>query len=265
MFGVEWVYESGGAMVRPGNPKVPDIERWEEYIQVPDPDQWDWAGCYERQKEEIQPDTVTMFKMFGNYFERLISLLDFENAAVAMIDEDQKPAVHRLFRAITDLNKKMIRNMKAYFDIQLINFHDDWGSQRAPFFSRATVEEMLLPYMKETAEYMHSLGIYFDFHCCGCVESLVPVMIEAGVDSWEGQDSINDKIALKKQYGDQILFAMAPKVAENATEEEMDQAVDAYMREFASDGRAIVRLGFQSDVLQKKLYIASRKQYASLG
>ena len=45
-FGVEWVWEGLGAMVRPGSPKVPDINEWEKYITVPNPDDWDWERCF---------------------------------------------------------------------------------------------------------------------------------------------------------------------------------------------------------------------------
>ena len=39
-YGVEWVFVdvAGGAMVKPGSPKVPDINEWEKYVTVPDPD-----------------------------------------------------------------------------------------------------------------------------------------------------------------------------------------------------------------------------------
>ena len=43
------------------------------------------------------------------------------------------------------------------------HFHDDWGSQRAPFFSLDTCREMLVPYMKRVVESCHKRGILFDF------------------------------------------------------------------------------------------------------
>ena len=44
----EWVPSAGGAMVKPGNPKVEDIDKWEEVLTVPHPEEWDWQGCYDR-------------------------------------------------------------------------------------------------------------------------------------------------------------------------------------------------------------------------
>ena len=62
-WGVEWVWEGMGAMVRPGKPKVPDITEWEKYVTPPDPDSWDWAGCRERQAKELDPDRALWVTM----------------------------------------------------------------------------------------------------------------------------------------------------------------------------------------------------------
>ena len=263
--GIEWVYVpvAGGSMVKPGNPVVKDINHWEDYIQMPDVDSWDWAGCYERQKDQLDPNKVNIAGMLGNYFERLISLMDFDNAAVAMIDEEQQEGVHRLFRELTKVYKKMISYMKQYFDIDMINFHDDWGSQRASFFSRETAEEMLLPYMKEIADHMHSLGIYFDFHCCGFVENLVPIMIEAGMDSWGGQE-LNDKWALKQKYQDQLIFTDTPLVPDDATEEETQRAVDEFMKKSGADNKILVEPFTGPKCLTEKLYTATRSNAADV-
>ncbi len=108
-FGVPWIFveTAGGAMVKPGDPKVLDINEWEKYVTVPDPDDWDWAGAYEKQKGDLSDPTLMKGINFGScLFERLIAVMDFEPAAVALIDEDQQDAVHRFFRAITDYRKK---------------------------------------------------------------------------------------------------------------------------------------------------------------
>ena len=59
-YGVEWVFVdvAGGAMVKPGSPKVPDINEWEKYVTVPNPEDWDWAGMVGAIKE-LFPTTVT--------------------------------------------------------------------------------------------------------------------------------------------------------------------------------------------------------------
>ena len=100
MFGVEWEFieKVGGAMVRPGKPMLDSVDEWPEKLKFPDIDSWDWKGCSEEFKPKYDPNALHVFTFFnGFWFERLISFLDFENAAMALIDEDQQPAVKALF------------------------------------------------------------------------------------------------------------------------------------------------------------------------
>ncbi len=265
-WGVEWVFVDvvGGAMVKPGNPKVLDINHWEDYVTPPDPDTWDWAGCYERNKDKLRPDRAICVNVPGCLFERLIAVMDFDNAIVALIDDEQKEAVHRFFRVVTDIHKKFYTLCKKWFNPDIVNFNDDWGSQRAEFFSVPTVREMLLPYVKELGDHVHSLGMYFDLHCCGKVENFVPLFIEAGENSWGGQP-INDKYALKQKYGDKFIFTHGPQIKEGASEAEIDEAVAYFMQTCGSDNRILLDPGsYEPALVRKKVYEASRKNFDRL-
>ena len=263
-YGVEWVFveSAGGAMVKPGNPKVTDIADWENCVTIPDPDTWDWAGSVERQSAALSDPTLMTEITFGScLFERLIAIMDFENAAMALIDDDQKEDVHRFFRAVTDSRIKYYTNCKKWFNVDAVNFNDDWGSQRAEFFSKETAKEMLVPYVKEAIDCAHSLGMYADLHCCGFVEGFVPFFIEEGFNSWGGQP-LNDKPKLKKMYPGKFIFTHSVDVAPDATDEEVDQAVAKFMEEFGYDNRGYY--GGRDDRFRKKLYEASRKNYDRL-
>ena len=263
-WGVEWVYVPGvnGAMVKPGNPKVTDINEWEKVLTVPHPEEWDWAGCVERNKDKLDDDRAMMIGVGSCLFERLIAVMDYAGAAVALIDEDQKEGVHRFFRAVTDARKEYYYQMKKWFNPMVVNFNDDWGTQRAESFSVATAREMLVPYVKETVEYVHSLGMYMDLHCCGFVENFVPLFIEEGFDSWGGQP-LNDKIKLKKQYGDQLIFSHNIDLPADCSDEELNAAVDKFVQEFGFDNR-VIYYGPVTPRLQRALYEASRRNFDRL-
>ena len=232
MFGIEWewVPQVNGSMVRPGNPKVPDITEWEDYIEFPDPDSWDWAGSAEKNRALIeQKDLLFGATILNGLFERLISFCEMDEALVAMIDEDEQEAVHRLFDKLADFYPKIIRKYKEYYNIDILTFHDDWGSQRAPFFSLDTVREMLVPYLKRIVDATHELGIIFELHSCGKNEMLVPAMIEAGVDMWNGQP-MNDKRMLVEKYGDKMIFGAYPTDLTNeSTEEQVRESVKEFI------------------------------------
>lgn len=188
MFGITWVYVPtvGGSMVRPGNPKVKDIEHWEDYISFPDIEKWDWDRSAKVNKLLFCKELAFNIWIMNGLFERLISFMDFEDAAVALIDEDQQESVHRLFNQLADLYVNIIEHIKKYFNPDIIYFHDDWGSQKSPFFSLDVCREMIVPYLKRVIDATHKNGMIFDFHSCGHIESMVPAMIEAGVDIWCG-------------------------------------------------------------------------------
>ncbi len=137
LFGVEWVFIPvvGGSMVKPGKPMLEDVNDWPTVIQFPDIDQLDWESC-KTVNQRLNETKRSLSVTFQNgMFERLISFMDFENAALALIDDDQKDAVHALFDKLADMYIRMIQKYMECLNIDGITFHDDWGSQRAPFFS----------------------------------------------------------------------------------------------------------------------------------
>ena len=235
---------------------------WEKYVTVPDPETWDWAGAYEKQKDALADPTLFTTVTFGScLFERLIAVMDFENAAMALVDDDQKEGVHRFLRAVTDYRKKYYTLVKKWFDPDGVNFNDDWGSQRAEFFSRETAAEMLVPYVKESVQCAHDLGMYVDLHCCGFVEGFVPFFIEEGFDTWGGQP-LNDKPKLKKLYPNSLVFTHQIDERPDASDEEIDAAVAKFMEEFGYDNRGFYG-GFDPRY-RRKVYEASRKNYDRL-
>ena len=230
--GVEWVYVpvAQGSMVKPGHPVLEDANDWEKLVRFPDLDSWDWAGSVAANGPVLEKDgrALTITILTG-LFERLISLMDFDNAAVALVDEGQKDAVKALFDRLADMYADIIRRYKKAYDPMILSFHDDWGSQRAPFYSLSTVREMILPALSRVVQAAHDAGMFFDMHSCGKNELLVPAYIEAGADSWSGQP-MNDKAMLHEKYGDKIILGIEPDIA--FTPETTDGEAAASARRF---------------------------------
>lgn len=233
MFGVQWTYDpvSKGATVHPGNPVVKDLEHWEDYITFPDVDSWDWAASAAETAEMRADGRLVKITMYSCLFERLVSFVDMEEALVAMLDEDLQPAVHRLFDKLCGLYEQMFAKFEEYFHADMVWFHDDWGTQRAPFFSLDTVREMLLPYLKRCVDSAHRHGITFEFHSCGFLEPLVPAMIEAGCDLLHAQE-VNDFKKLTEKYGDKILIHNVPDFPAEGTPEEKAAAIESFLAEY---------------------------------
>ena len=238
LFGIVWDFVEvvGGSMVRPGNPALTDVNDWKKVIRFPDVDALDWEGC------KINAvlnggDKLVGITFQNGMFERLISFMEFEYAALALIDEDQQDAIHELFDALADMYIRMIDKYREILDVKQVFFHDDWGSQRAPFFSPAVCREMIVPHIKKIADHCHANGILFNHHCCGKNELLIEAMIEQGDDIWQPQ-VMNDVDTLVKEYGDRIMLGVTPpEMPEDATDEELSAAAKAFVAKYAPDFR----------------------------
>lgn len=228
-FGVEWVYEPsarGSIDLEPLFADPDDLENWESLLIFPDLSKLDWEGCAKENAEYLNTDKLIMSTIFTGFFERLISLVGFENAAMALVDEDQEDAVRGLFDRLADFYVELGRYLHRYFRVEWIEVHDDWGTQRSTMFSTAVHEDLIAPYIKKVVDGFHAEGIFFEMHSCGMIEPLMPNLIATGCDTWKGQQN-NDKQKLVETYGDRFKFCVDVRNDELHTDEE----VEAFFRD----------------------------------
>ncbi|MCL2136001.1 MAG: methyltransferase [Coriobacteriia bacterium] len=269
-FGLEWVWVEmvGGSIVAPGDPLLLNANEWRDKIKIPDIDAWDWAGAAEETKVDKTLFTQMSF-VNGFWFERLISFMDFEGAAIAIIDEDQKPAVHEIFEAMTDLGCRLVDKFVEYWPgLDGFNVHDDWGSQRSPFFSNDVAIEMFLPYMKILTNHIKSKGRVVTLHSCGHNVDRVEVFIEGGFQQWSPQ-TMNDTKMLYDKYGDKLIVSVLPELfdAETTSEAEARQRARDYVEYFCHPGKFAVMDTFGGSFPQvfiDEVYEHSRKRYLGL-
>jgi hypothetical protein len=234
-FDLEWEYVpvAGGSTVRPGNPKVPDITNWEDYVSIPKIEQLDWNGCRAKNAHFFDGGEYRETVIFCSFWERLMALMDVGNAAIAMVDEEQTAGVHRLFDRLADFYCEYASRMKELFDIDMLNIHDDWCHQNGPFFSLAAARQMLVPYVRRLADHCHGIGVLFELHCCGRADILLPAIVETGADLWCPQD-INDIYAMATQQRDAPLYfgVKEPKLPVDATPAQIRDAAEAWLEKY---------------------------------
>jgi uroporphyrinogen decarboxylase len=87
-------------------------------------------------------------------------------------------------------------------------YYEDMGFKAKPFFSPAMYKEIIQPGHKRTFDFAHAHNMPVIVHSCGMVESLVPGLIEAGMDCLQVIEikSGMDLIKLYKEYGDILSF-----------------------------------------------------------
>ncbi len=271
VFGIEWEFieSAGGAIVRPGSPHLEDVNDWKDVIKIPDVSDWGWEE--EARGNVLDPRFTHEFTFInGFWFERLISFMDFMEAAVALIDEDQQDAIKELFEATTEMGCRIVDKLcEVYPLMDSINIHDDWGSQAAPFFSQEVAYELFVPFMKKITDYIHSKGRIATLHSCGHTEDRVQAYIDGGFDMW-GPQPMNHIHDLYEKYGDRIVFAVWPDKfdPETTSEEEQRRLARKFVDDFSQPGKPVV-ISYNgafamTPAFCEEVYEYSRKKYLEI-
>ena len=124
-----------------------------------------------------------------------------------------------------------------------------------------TVEEMILPALKKVVEGAHEAGVIFEFHSCGMIEPLVPLIVEAGADLWDGQ-IMNDKASLSKTYRGKLGIEVESPIQPDMADEEARERIKELLEQHAPG----IFLGktFRADPrLTPIAYEESRNMYCS--
>jgi len=172
------------------------------------------------QIEEIGLEARRLFKE-GNYvicaehpvygvFELGCWLCGFEEFLARLIEDTG--FVHKLFEKILDYQKKVI---EVYYSalgpyIHYTSSGDDFAMQKNLFMSPANFRELVMPYFKErivyTKRFTNALYLH---HSCGNVASLIPELLESGVDILNPIQPVTKEMQpqeLKNKYGKDIIF-----------------------------------------------------------
>lgn len=207
-FGVNWYFDPVVRGSMETMHLLEDISEWREKVVFPDLDAIDWERYAKENAGYLNTDCLLTTTIYSGFFERLISFVGFEDAAVALFDEEQKEDVHALFSRLTDFYIDYIHRMHKYFNVEYVEVHDDWGTQESLIFSESVHKEMIEPYIRRLVEAVHAEGMIYEQHSCGKIDSLVPRLIEMGVDTWRGQETAVNKYDLVKKYGDRFKFTV---------------------------------------------------------
>jgi uroporphyrinogen decarboxylase len=120
--------------------------------------------------------------------------------------------VHAFSRRILAYQKEVI---DVYYGalgryIDCTTSGDDFGMQTGTFMSPAMFRELIAPYLSERiAHTRRYTGAFYQHHSCGAVHSLIPLLIDCGVDILNPIQPgafMMEPERLKGDYGDRIAF-----------------------------------------------------------
>ncbi len=177
------------------NKVIRDITKWETYLNVPKPSQFeiDWTDCDRRAAEFDRDNYLLLGCCFTGLFELTHNLMGFEDALVAYLTEPE--AMGELLDVLTDYKLEYLKLLIDHTRPDMIHIHDDWGNKKSLFMAPETWRALLKPRWARIYDYMHSRGVLVQHHAdCVCAP-IVEDMAEIGVDVWQGiipQNNIKD-------------------------------------------------------------------------
>jgi len=182
---------------------VTEIER--EY-RWPQPEWWDYSGIPRQvQGHEDEP-------IIGGGSEPFLQYCHLRGMERACMDLIEKPdIVHSCLDRLFDLRYDYTLRIyeAAPGKVMLSYVAEDLGSQEALLFSPAQIHEFLLPRMKRMIDLAHSAGVYVFHHSDGAIRTILPDMVDAGIDvlnpvQWRCAGM--DRERLKADFGTRIAF-----------------------------------------------------------
>jgi len=158
-----------------------------------------------QQNNKDFPDHFHFLSIGFTLFERAWSLIGMENLMLWMLLE---PAfIHDLLDQITEYNVKLIKASARIGGIDGVRFGDDWAGQNGLLIGEDLWRVFIKPRLKKMCDTAKSEDLFIGQHCCGKVESLLPDMIEVGIDVFDPfQPEVMDVFDIYRKFNGKIAF-----------------------------------------------------------
>ena len=205
----EWVEGTPGAMPihDPAHIVVKDIENWRDYAKAPNFvfSDAEWEPFVAMAEKVDRNEKFVMVCIAPGVFEQIHYLCEISNTLIYLSENPDE--VHEMVKYITEFELVMAEQYCKHLKCDAIDHHDDWGMQASTFMRPEMFADYFLDAYKEIYKYYHDSGVEVVMHHSDSYgETLVPYMIEMGIDIWQGVLDTNDIPGMIKKYGGQIAF-----------------------------------------------------------
>ena len=215
---------------------IKDVEHWRDYVKVPrvvyDAQEWE-PFIAKAESIDRREQFVTPFFAPG-VFEQCHYLMEIQNCLMAFYEYPDE--MHEIIDCITEFELDYAAEICKYLKPDALFHHDDWGSQRSTFLSPEMFREFYKPAYEKIYGYYKSHGVELIIHHSDSyAATLVPDMIDMGIDIWQGVMTTNNIPELIQKYGGKITFMGGIDSAsvdyEGWTQEVVAREVDRACRE----------------------------------
>ena len=186
---------------------IKDMEHWQDYVKVPNVvyDASEWEPFIQRAEAIDRNEQFCMAFVAPGIFEQCHYLMEIQNCLMAFYEYPDE--MHELIEVITQFELDYAAEVCKYLKPDALFHHDDWGSQTSTFISPEMFREFYLEPYKKVYGFYRDHGVELVVHHSDSyAATLVPQMIEMGIDIWQGVMTSNNIPRLIREYGPQISF-----------------------------------------------------------
>ena len=186
---------------------VQDIDCWEDYVKMPRVDftDEDWEPYLEKAKQIDRKEKFLTVMLAPGIFEMCHYLCEIQNTLIYFYTNPDE--LKGILDVVTEYEFIMAEQICKHMHPDAIFHHDDWGSQQSTFISPEMFREFIKPCYEKVYGYYKDHGVeLIVHHSDSYAATLVPYMIEMGIDIWQGVMTTNNIPELIRRYGGQITF-----------------------------------------------------------
>lgn len=186
---------------------IKDIENWREYVKAPSlvfPDEL-WNAAKDMFNAADGNLAYKAAFVAPGLFEQTHHLSEICNALGYYITNPND--MKDLIKYLTEWELELAEGICSNLDLDCIFHHDDWGTELSTFLRPEMFAEFFVEPYKEIYGYYHDHGCELVIHHSDAYgATLVPYMIEMGIDVWQGVMESNKSFELLEKYSGQITF-----------------------------------------------------------
>ena len=160
-------------------------------------------------------------------WERMWSLHGFADCMVDLMDD--LPQMHDMADRIVEFDMELMRNLHRSCGNRVhgIGFSDDWGTQVNLQISVELWRSFFRPRYKKIFDLIHACGWHVWFHSCGRINSILPDMIELGVDVVNMKQPLSNGIEeIGRDFAGKICFETVVDVQKTLPKGDREEIAD---------------------------------------
>jgi len=237
MWGVRWRKTKEDLLSYPVDHPVESVRELLSYT-FPDPHE---AGLFDSPKAEADPkNSLVVGCHYTALFERYQALCGMERALTWMLEKPE--VVSSFFLRLAEWHQEIARSY-IRIGVEAGRISDDYGSQTSLLMSPELWRSVVKPALSRIVSFYKNNHRLVFLHSCGNIMSIMPDLVEMGIDVFNLQTSANDLLTIKRRYGKQITLMGGVDTQTIMTQGSPDRVREATiqaMRELGEGGGLIL-------------------------